>query len=84
MKNVNQKHKVFGREFLYPDPKKTIRIPWNNQQEHWWNETCADIMQVFGLPGHRYTSHPTPDYMDFYFNSQKDADLCKILISEKV
>lgn len=84
MKNADQRHKAFGREFLYPDLKKTIRIPWNNQQEHWWNETCADIMQVFGLPGDRYTSHPTPDYMDFHFKSQKDADLCKILISEKV
>lgn len=77
-------HKVFGREFLNPNPSTTVRIPWNGQENYWWNEVCADILEVFGLPGDRYTSHPTPNYMDFHFKSTKDVELCKILISEKI
>ena len=80
----NKTHKVIGGEFLFPDPTTTIRLPWTGQKEYWWNEVCADIVEVFGLPGDRYTSHPTPDYMDFYFKSDKDAELCKILLSEKI
>lgn len=61
-----------------------IRLPWTGQASYWWNEACADVMEVFGLPGDRFTSHPTADYMDFYFKSEKDAKLCKILLSDKI
>jgi hypothetical protein len=61
-----------------------VRLPWTGQSGAWWNEACADIMEVFGLPGDRFTSHPTADYMDFYFKSEKDAKLCRILVSEKI
>lgn len=84
MKIVTHKHNVFGGEFLNSNPETTVRIPWNGQENHWWSETCADILEVFGLPGDRFTSHPTPNYMDFYFKSKKDAELCRILISEKI
>lgn len=84
MKKKNKNHKVFGKEFLNLDSNKTVRLPWNGQNEYWWNEVCADVIEVFGLPGGRFESHPTPDFMDFHFKSQKDADLCKILLSEKL
>ncbi len=84
MKNVNQKHKVFGQEFLSPSPDRTIRLAWDGQNKYWWNEVCADVIEVFGLPGGRFTSHPTPDYMDFHFKTKKDADLCRVLLSEKL
>jgi hypothetical protein len=61
-----------------------ISIPWQGQKNYWWNEACADIIEVFGLPGGRFTSHPSHDKMDFYFKSQKDADLCRIMLSEKL
>jgi hypothetical protein len=61
-----------------------VSIPWRGQKEYWWNETCSDVLEVFGLPGGRYTSHPSENKMDFYFKSERDADLCRILISEKV
>jgi hypothetical protein len=77
-------HKAAGGQFLNADPEKVIRIPWNNQSQTWWTDTCADIMEVFGLPGHRYNSHPTPDYMDFHFKSKKDAELCRILVSHQL
>jgi hypothetical protein len=61
-----------------------IYVPWNNQSGFWWNETCAMVLEVFGLPGNRYQSHPEQDYMRFTFNSKKDADLCRILLSERL
>lgn len=63
----------------------TVRVPWQTGQDgFWWNETCAMVLEVFGLPGERYTSHPTQDVMLFDFKSEKDASLCKILLSERL
>jgi len=61
-----------------------VKINWDNQSGHWWNQTCADIMEVFGLPGNKYLSQPTAEYMLFTFKNKKDADLCRILVSEKL
>jgi hypothetical protein len=64
--------------------KLTVRIPWQSQHEPFWNELCSNVIEVFGLPGTRFVSRPTADYMDFTFKNQKDADLCRILLSEKL
>ena len=63
-----------------------IKIEWKLGQDtnKWWNQVCADIMEVFGLPGGRYTSHPYEDCMLFRFNSIKDYHLCKLMISDKI
>lgn len=61
-----------------------VSLPWHGQDKYWWNEACADVIEVFGLPGDRFTSHPTTDKMDFYFKNERDADLCRILLSEKI
>jgi len=61
-----------------------IKISWQNQNNSWWNETCADVVEVFGLPGNRFTSHPKHDHMLFKFKSKKDYELCKILLSDKL
>lgn len=66
------------------DPKQTITVPWHNQDNEWWNETCASVLTVFGLPGQRFYYRPYPNYMTFTFKSKKDADLCKVLLSEKI
>ena len=50
----------------------------------WWNETCAMVLEVFGLPGHRFVYTPSADFMTFCFKSKKDADLCRILLSERL
>ena len=47
-----------------------------------WNEICIKVMEVFGLPGNRYTTHPSTHYMAFKFNSEKDFILAEILLSE--
>ena len=61
-----------------------ICIPWNNQHNEWWNETCISVVEVYGLPGDRWTYHPHEDYMEFCFKSKKDYQLCKIMLSEKL
>ena len=61
-----------------------VTVVWDNQNEFWWNETCAMVLEVFGLPGSRYESKPDHDYMSFNFKNQKDADLCRILLSERL
>lgn len=62
----------------------TITVLWDNQNVFWWNETCAMVLQVFGLPGHRFVFTPSTECMSFTFKNQKDADLCRILLSERL
>jgi hypothetical protein len=62
----------------------TVTVVWDNQYGYWWNETCAIVLEVFGLPGDRYQSTPDHDYMSFTFKNRKDADLCRILLSERL
>jgi len=63
----------------------TVRLPWHSHHAmNDWNETCASIIEIFGLPGDRFLTHATTDHMDFMFKSPKDLNLCKILISEKI
>jgi hypothetical protein len=61
-----------------------IVIKWDNQQGFWWNETCAMILEHFGLPGERYTSHPETDQMTFKFFNEHDALMAKILLSDRL
>jgi hypothetical protein len=65
------------------DDQNKVRIDWHGQDGLWWNETCIMVIEVFGLPGSRFMFHPHQDYMEFSFTSKKDADLCKILLSER-
>lgn len=54
--------------------KYTIRIPWRiNDNVDSWNQTCAWAVEQFGLPGDKFITHPTTDYMDFMFKHKEDA-----------
>ena len=61
-----------------------ILVPWENQSNTWWNETCAQIMEHFGLPGDRYTTEVSEHEMKFFFKNKHDALLCRIMISENI
>jgi hypothetical protein len=51
-----------------------VRIPWQPFHDiPTWNETCAWAVEQYGLPGDKYITHPTEDYMDFYFADERDA-----------
>jgi hypothetical protein len=53
----------------------TVRIPWTIKTDNagYWNEVCAWAIERFGLPGDRFTAHANFVYMDFVFESNKDA-----------
>jgi hypothetical protein len=56
-----------------------VRIPWQKGDTiNNWNETCAWAIEQFGLPGNKFETHATEDYMDFYFKDQRDAILFEL------
>lgn len=63
-----------------------VYIPWKRvrEQDPNWSEICAKVVERFGLPGDRYTSHPNEDYMLFDFKNEQDSLMCKMLLSEYV
>lgn len=62
-----------------------VLVPYHTGQNgFWWNETCAMVLEVFGLPGSRYTTHVNPDLMAFCFKSEKDATLCRMMLSDRL
>ncbi len=72
----------------YPKKETTDEVynVWINWREENmpWNEICAKVVEVFGLPGIRYKWHPSLDTMCFSFKSEKDFVLCEILLSEYI
>jgi hypothetical protein len=61
-----------------------VSVPWESQSNVWWNETCADIMEHFGLPGGKYRTEVSTEYMKFIFYDDRDALMCRLLISDKI
>lgn len=62
-----------------------ICIPWKGYQSNiWWNETTARIIEHFGLPGGKYTTEVNENEMKFFFEDDREALLCKIMISERL
>lgn len=64
--------------------KVIINIPWSPKasQLTQWNEITASIVEHFGLPGDKYTTEVTEDYMNFKFHNDQDGLMCKILVSD--
>lgn len=61
-----------------------VTVPWQNQNNVWWNETCAKVMEHFGLPGGRYVTEVSTECMKFIFHDDKDALLCQIMVSDLI
>jgi hypothetical protein len=61
-----------------------IIVPWESQNNVWWNETCANIMEHFGLPGDRYVTEVSTECMKFSFYDDRDALMCRLLVSDKI
>jgi hypothetical protein len=54
----------------------TVRIHYyadHVDQPQPWNEICARAIEMFGLPGDRFSTYSHPDFMDFIFENNKDA-----------
>lgn len=55
-----------------------VRIPFEmsvfgNTKSNMWNETCAKAIEMFGLPGQKYTCRMTKGAIEFWFLEEKDA-----------
>lgn len=61
-----------------------VTVPWQSQSNHWWNETCAQIIEHFGLPGGKYVTEVSAECMHFDFKDERDALLCQIMISDQI
>jgi hypothetical protein len=58
-----------------------VRVPWETNHKHYrWNEICATAIEKFGLPGDKFETHATEDYMDFYFKDERDAIIFKLIL----
>jgi len=55
----------------------TVRINWVREtaNEPYWSEVCVRAMEMFGLPGYKYTTRSHINYMEFIFGDEKDAIL---------
>ncbi len=61
-----------------------VTVPWESQSNVWWNETCANIVEHFGLPGGKYVTEVNTECMNFIFYNDKDALMCRLLVSESL
>jgi hypothetical protein len=52
-----------------------VRVGWNLNSPTPWNEVTARALEVFGLPGDRYITHLTQDYLEYHFRDPHDATL---------
>lgn len=65
--------------------ENTLILDWLPKSgDESWNNPLASVLSVFGLPGHRFNAVPYDDVMLLKFNSSKDAQLCRIMLSERL
>jgi hypothetical protein len=64
----------------------SVKITWGLKSDEYnltWSETCARIMEQFGLPGDRYTTEINSDYMIFNFKTQEDAVMATLMVGNQ-
>jgi len=62
-----------------------VIVSWHAPNGEFWTPgTLSTVVEVFGLPGQRFMYSPTSDFMTLCFKSKRDADLCRILLSERL
>jgi hypothetical protein len=87
LKSIKQDKSILVEKTWWTDvsnPEQIVRVDWDQgiDAAYEWNEACAKVLNVFGLPGNRFYYRPKEDYMIFIFKSIKDATVCRVLLSE--
>ena len=61
-----------------------IRIDWSIGDGYGepWNEICATVVEKFGLPGGKYTTEISNQYMIFHFREAEDFLIAKLTLGE--
>ena len=58
-----------------------IKVNWQEgDTETLWTEKCIKVIEAFGLPGNKYFTSVTEDYMLFSFIEPEDALMARLLI----
>jgi hypothetical protein len=52
-----------------------VRVGWNLNSPTPWNKVSARALEVFGLPGDRYITHLTQEFLEYHFRDPCDATL---------
>ena len=59
-----------------------VRIPYQvniiPNDKIYWNETCVKAIELFGLPGDKYSCRFTKEAIEFWFLEEKDAMLFEL------
>jgi hypothetical protein len=79
VKDISRTNILRDNEFKYP-----VTIPWSSKLDtvSAWNEICAQGMEIFGLPGHRYITDANVTDMTWWFKDEHDALLMTLKFSE--
>ncbi len=64
--------------------KHPLKISWSIGDGYGdsWNEICAQVIEKFGLPGDRYTTEISSNWMIFYFREAEDLLMAKLTLGE--
>lgn len=58
-----------------------VKVTWKNGDTvSDWDEKCIRVVETFGLPGDKYTTELTADYMIFKFEDLEDAVIAKLML----
>jgi len=73
-------------------PVYIVSLPWQGQNKFWWNEACANVIEVFGLPGDRFITDiingnnkdfpKGATFMEWIFREEHDAILFRLKFGE--
>jgi len=76
---------IFRRPILR-EPEYTYHctVPWTDRKNpmFYWDNLCAEAVELFGLPGNRYITDISEKSMTWSFKSDKDAVLFRLKFSE--
>ena len=61
-------------------------VPWTDRRNpmFYWDDLCANAVELFGLPGDRYITDISERSMTWSFRSDQDAVLFRLKFSEVV
>jgi hypothetical protein len=59
-----------------------VKVVWKLGQDtsEWWDQVCIWAIEEFGLPGNKYKTELTEDYMIFSFVDAEDALMARLII----
>jgi hypothetical protein len=69
---------------LAESKKHPLKISWSIGDGYGdpWNEICARVVEKFGLPGDRYTTEISSNWMIFYFREAEDLLMAKLSLGD--